>query len=163
MLQAKELGYEMNIKERILKVAPPRRHRSYHGFGGGRSGGDSSGDDAYDPRSIVQGEEGVDENLHMKMLESIVDCEEPASIILATGDANAAEYSGGFKVNVERALQKGWHVELYAWSRSLSAAWRDPALARLGDRFRLVELDRHAEELFAAYVPYDQSQAEAAR
>ncbi|KAK5001431.1 hypothetical protein LTR39_006966, partial [Cryomyces antarcticus] len=93
-------------------------------------------------------EQGVDEILHLKILESIVDTETPSTVVLATGDAAEAEYSQGFMRMVERALTKGWKVELVSWSKNISGAYkRQDFLRQWGDRFRIIELDDYAEEL----------------
>ncbi|TKX27001.1 hypothetical protein C1H76_0755 [Elsinoe australis] len=93
-------------------------------------------------------EQGVDEILHLKMLESIVDTDAPSTIVLATGDAAKAEYSGGFMQMVERALNKGWRVELVSWKANLNQLylkrdWR----RKWGEKFRVIELEEYAEEM----------------
>ncbi|KAI9685181.1 MAG: hypothetical protein M1822_004768 [Bathelium mastoideum] len=94
-------------------------------------------------------EQAVDEILHLKILESVVDCSShPTTIVLATGDAAEAEFSEGFRRMAERALQKGWSVELCSWSRNISAAYRRREwVEQWGERFRVIELDEYAEEL----------------
>src|SRR5215469_4561381 len=72
----------------------------------------------------------VDEILHMKLLESLVDTSTPSTIVLASGDAAESEYSGGFLKNVERALLKGWKVELVAWHDGLSHDYRSKDFQR---------------------------------
>lgn len=153
MVEAQELNYEMNILQRVQKLASPVRKRkqksvsSKRAFGG--SGSDSSADDC--PVGILkQAEQGVDELLHLKILQSAADGSgNPGTIVLATGDAANAQYSDGFKSNVERVLRSGWHVELYSWSRNISSAWRDPEfVAEWGRKFKIVELDQFCEELF---------------
>jgi hypothetical protein len=98
-------------------------------------------------------EQGVDEILHMKMLESIVDSKQPSTIVLATGDAAEAEYSGGFLKNVERALSKGWKVELVAWGHSMSYAYRsEHFLEKWKHQFTIIDLDEFSEELLGVYI-----------
>jgi hypothetical protein len=95
-------------------------------------------------------EQCVDELLHLKMLESIVDSDEPSIMVVATGDAAEAEYSGGFMKMILRALKKGWQVELVAWGKSISARYKDHAFQREwadSGRFRIIELDGYAEYL----------------
>ncbi|KAF2759936.1 hypothetical protein EJ05DRAFT_474968 [Pseudovirgaria hyperparasitica] len=93
-------------------------------------------------------EQGVDEILHLKMLESVVDADEPGTMVLATGDAAVAEYSQGFLKMVERALKKGWSVELMSWRDGINRAYLDSAWrAQWGDRFRVVDLDGWVEDL----------------
>ena len=100
----------------------------------------------YAPEKWV--EQAVDEILHLKMMESIVDASEPAIMVLATGDAAEAEYSGGFLKMVERALAKGWRVELASFRHNTSGAYkRKEFRGKWGDRFGIVELDDFVEVL----------------
>jgi hypothetical protein len=95
-------------------------------------------------------EQGVDEVLHLKMLESIVDTDEPSTMVVATGDAAQAEYSGGFMKMITRALKKGWKVELVAWTKSISSEYRrQPFVGQWvpSGQFRIIELDEYAEYL----------------
>ena len=93
-------------------------------------------------------EQGVDEILHLKILESIVDTDEPATMVIATGDAAQAEYSDGFMAMAERALKKGWKVELVSWSANISKMYmRSQFREHWGENFKTVFLDDFAEEL----------------
>lgn len=118
MRQAENLGYEMNIMRRIPK------------------------------QNNCKSEQGVDELLHLKILQCPYD-HDAGTIVLATGDAAEAEFSDGFKKNVERVLKCGWNLELYGWSHTMSSAWRDAGfLANRGNRIRIIELDEYIEELY---------------
>ncbi len=153
MEEAKALCYEMNILQRVLKpVVQPAKKRSrgaIRDLESATSGPETSGDD-FNPGPMKNGEQGVDELLHLKILQSAIDASgRCGTMVIATGDAAHAEYSDGFKKNAERALSFGWKVELYGWSRNISSAWRDPEfLARWEAQFRIIELDQFAEELF---------------
>lgn len=93
-------------------------------------------------------EQAVDEILHLKILESLVDARTPSTIVLATGDAAEAEYSGGFLRMVERALQKGWRVELVSFSTTTSRAYRRKDFrSKWGSKFTVIELDEYVEYL----------------
>lgn len=93
-------------------------------------------------------EQGVDEMLHLHMLESIVDYNTPSTMVLGTGDAAIAEFSGGFKEQVERALNRGWKVELVAFNKSIANAYKHSKfVSRWQDQFRIIELDQYAEYL----------------
>jgi hypothetical protein len=93
-------------------------------------------------------EQGVDEILHLKMCQSVLDTEVPTTMVLATGDGNTAEHSDGFLANVERALKKGWTVELVSWKQQMSAGYRNRKWrAKWGEKFRIVELDDFLESL----------------
>lgn len=151
MIEARECGYEVSALERVEKMretsAPPKRRT-------GRNGYQSSGSEApYILPAITKGEQGVDEILHMKILESIIDYDIPSTMVLATGDAAEAEYSGGFLVTVERALKKGWKVELVSWRENMAYAWREKEfMKRWKGRFSIIELDTYSEELLAEYA-----------
>lgn len=135
MTDAAELNYEMCILTRVPK--PDSKPKRY----GRRSEASADG-----PES--RGEQCVDEVLHLKILQSALDVPHPGTMVLATGDAACAEYSDGFKMNAERALAKGWKIELYAWKNNIARDWRDPEFtSRWGSRFRIIELDGFCEEL----------------
>lgn len=153
MQEAKDLDYEMCIMQRVAKaVVPTTRNKRHSGYEPEWTASDanSSSEETY-LGQLKQGEQGVDEVLHLKMLQSAVD-DEPGTAVLATGDAAEAEFSDGFKRNVERLLHKGWNVEILGWSKGISNAWREPEfVAQYGDRVRVIELDAFVEELFGAW------------
>ncbi|KAJ5082859.1 hypothetical protein N7532_011902 [Penicillium argentinense] len=120
--EAKTLGYEVNILDRVRKKPINRRHNNYKG----------------------PVEQGVDEILLLKMVESVVD-NHPGTIVLATGDGEKGEYSGGFISGVNRALERGWKVELVSFSVAINHRYRK--LSFRSNRVRLIELDPFAEEL----------------
>ncbi|KAG0034792.1 hypothetical protein BGZ81_003196 [Podila clonocystis] len=71
----------------------------------------------------TQGEQCVDELLHLKMLETILD-HEPAVMVLATGDGGDSEFGGeGFYGVIKRALGRGWQVEIVSWEDQLSGVY----------------------------------------
>ncbi|KAG9232358.1 hypothetical protein BJ875DRAFT_380880, partial [Amylocarpus encephaloides] len=156
MLDAQNCGYEMNILEPVEKTKEPvfLKKKKRHGTGNGyaTTSGPSSGSDGVSYRRVSQ-EQCVDEILQMKMLETLVDFAVPAVVVLASGDAAEAEYSGGFFKMVKRFLKKGWKVELFAWSAGLSFEYRSKSfLNRWKGRFRVIELDEFSEELLAMYT-----------
>ncbi|KAJ5823409.1 hypothetical protein N7447_005749 [Penicillium robsamsonii] len=149
--EAERLGYEASILERVHKVktTTPHRNHKFRKNPGSSSQGASSGPETVAASGERWVEQGVDEILHLKILESILDTDPPATIVLATGDAAAAEFSGGFMKMVERGLQRGWSVELVSFSQGTSYAYRKKEFRiRWGDQFKLVELDGYLEELF---------------
>jgi len=80
----------------------------------------------------------------------LLDVAKPATIVLATGDAAPAEFSpeGGFLKCIQRALQRGWQVELVCWRKSMSRLWRDKVFrVQWKDTFSVVELDDFLDEL----------------
>ena len=144
--EAEDLGYEANILERVQKVKSPSKKK----FTNGNNGHDQSSESETNARSQLQRwvEQAVDEIVHLKMLESIVDTAQPSTIVLATGDAAEAEYSGGFMKMVKRALGKGWKVELVSFSSTASRAYsRKEFRAKWSSRFVIIRLDDYAEHL----------------
>ncbi|KAK9471134.1 uncharacterized protein V1510DRAFT_420949 [Dipodascopsis tothii] len=98
--------------------------------------------------TVVVREQGVEELLHMKMLESML--ETPATMVLAVGEGSRAEFSEGFFKYTLVALQKGWKVEVYTFEGGASQTWlnRD-FLDEWKGRFRHVFLDRYVDLMVA--------------
>ena len=93
-------------------------------------------------------EQGVDEILHLKMCQSIIDTDEPSTMVLATGDGNVAEMSDGFLAHVERALKRGWKVELISWRQQTNGGYRNKKFrTKWGEQFKIIELDDFVEDL----------------
>jgi len=146
--EAERIGYETNILDRVQKAKQrsPRRPKVRNANSIGAHGW-SSGSDSHPPEERWV-EQGVDEILHLKILESLVDTKTPTTIVLATGDAAEAEYSGGFLKMVERALQKGWTVEVVSFSINTSSAYKKKGFrSKWGSQFKVIELDNYIEEL----------------
>jgi hypothetical protein len=144
--EAEECGYQTNILERVLKDPNPRKVRQRKsGYG---TSDPSSSSETNTPPPQRNREQAVDEVLHLKLMETLVDYDKPATIVLATGDAAEAEYSDGFMKMVQRALQRGWRVELVSFRACISGAYLNERFrAKWGDRFIIIELDEYAGEL----------------
>lgn len=174
--KAREVGYEVGLLEKVYKAkelterqiyfrdrdaqykrrsgGKPHAGASNNGntSGGETSGAITSGSETtgngpqFAPAKMI--EQGVDEILHLKILESVVDSETPSTMVIATGDAAQAEYSSGFMAMAERALKKGWKVELVSWSKNISGLYmKETFRKRWGEMFKPVFLDEYAEEL----------------
>ena len=143
--QAKQIGYETNILERVHKIKElTPRQKKFRGDSG------TSGSGSETPGKIPEKwvEQAVDEILHLKMLESLIDMDEPSTMILATGDAAEAEFSGGFMVMVERALARGWSVELASFKNNTSNRYnRKNFRSKAGLKFKWIQLDDFVEDL----------------
>jgi len=170
--EARQVGYETCILDKVFKAKElterqkrfARRAMSssserYYASGSASDGnGNIPSADALPPQQPKWIEQAVDEILHLKILESIVDKdvsagEQAPTMVLATGDAAEAEYSPGFMKMVERALGKGWNVEVVAWGANISMGYRRmEKKAQWGHRFKIIELDDYAEELFGQSV-----------
>lgn len=160
--QAEACGYETNILDRVHKVKTPTpKARKYmpnrHGGGynsasnvsyGETSGSETPGYTNSQP-TYKWSEQAVDEILHLKMSHSILDADKPSTIVLATGDAAEAEYSDGFLRMVERALNKGWMVELVSFKLNTSSLYRRQEFrSKWGKQFKWIQLDDFVESLF---------------
>lgn len=146
--EARQMGYEVNLLERVYKEKEPRflRRRAGNQPWDLQLSAGSESESHMPVRRRV--EQGVDEILHLKMLESLLDCEVPSTIVLATGDAAEAEYSGGFLKMVERALGRGWKVELVAFEENMSSAYKTSGwVDQWHGAFTTVALDPFAELL----------------
>lgn len=153
VVEAEKLGYEPNILERVAKPhrCTPRKKTGGTGSGYATSGYSSASETQMAGRLKMQ-EQAVDELLQMKMLETLVDFE-PSTIVLASGDAAEAEYSGGFLKTVQRALEKGWKVEVVAWAQGFSHEYRNHGLlAKYKNQLTIIELDEFCEEMLAIYT-----------
>ncbi|ODM22880.1 hypothetical protein SI65_00469 [Aspergillus cristatus] len=149
--EGEKLGYETNILDRVHKAKQITR-RQVKSRKNARTASQEATTSSETNEVAAQRwvEQGVDEILHLKILESLLDTDEPATIVLATGDAAEAEYSGGFMKMVERALQRGWTVELVSFSQVTSQAYRRKEFrSKWGNRFRVIALDDYIEELLA--------------
>ncbi|TLD33998.1 hypothetical protein PspLS_01226, partial [Pyricularia sp. CBS 133598] len=160
--EARGLGYEMNILHRVIKpltqrhpARGPKQLRNTSDFWA--SSAINSSEDELEAQIQLEysvglrkkGEQAVDEILHLKMCESIIDSE-PSTMVLATGDGAAAEFSAGFVAQAERALAKGWHIELVTWKGNISSTWQRLFDAKKWQKqLRLIHLDWYAEELLA--------------
>ncbi|EFQ30481.1 uncharacterized protein GLRG_05625 [Colletotrichum graminicola M1.001] len=107
LLQARCLGFETKVFDRVRKFP-------------------ASSDSEDEFQGMQMREQGVDELVHLGMAESLLD-KNPGIMVLATGDGNVAEFSGGFPGFVIRALKRGWIVEVYSFAESAHSIWRDPS------------------------------------
>ena len=161
--EAKAIGYETNILDRVHKAKEltprqkrytPRHHLNGStplkaALSGGSGSETNAAFDGFGKEKWV--EQAVDEILHLKILESVVDAREPSTMVLATGDAAEAEYSQGFLRMVERALEKGWKVEVMSFRKNTSGMYkRKEFRKRWGEKFQHFELDDFVEELRGA-------------
>ncbi|GAB7324863.1 hypothetical protein MBLNU13_g08689t1 [Cladosporium sp. NU13] len=168
---ARKIGYEVNLLDKVYKAkelterqiyfkeqdalrngkrngakAPAPSAKRSPSFGSSETTAAKDREPQFAPAKMI--EQGVDEILHLKILESVVDNDEPATMIIATGDAAQAEYSDGFMAMVLRALKKGWKVELVSWSANISKMYlRSQFREQWGENFKTVFLDDFAEEL----------------
>lgn len=93
------------------------------------------------------GEQGVDEVLHMKIANAILDYPAPQTLVVATGDGKLSEFGTGFPTQIERALKHGWDAELWSWGLTLREGKYRKLESDSAGRFRVNLLDPHYRSL----------------
>lgn len=121
-----------------------------------------------DPPVLQQKEQAVDELVHLKILQSLLE-DSPLplpplaelnpsnrpTLVFVTGDANASEYNPeGFLGCAKKALIRGWDVEVVSFGSGLSDRWASMmGASRVGKKgsgaLRVVDLEGWGEELVA--------------
>ncbi len=101
-------------------------------------------------------EQGVDERIHLAMLETILD-QTPATIALLTGDGKNITPGTGFLSNLRRAVKVAWSIEVYSWDEQMHGRMRDYANANgkyhpLDPHFFELTFVPEAEGVFPRYV-----------
>lgn len=158
----KAVGYECNVQEQVFIAREDSEKKKFFNdvnrLGWSRaiqrrsgSGSDSETGPAATPKTPSAPkwvEQGVDELLHLKMCQSLLDTKVPSTMVLATGDGAEAEMSDGFLAHVERALRLGWKVELITWRQQMNGGYRRNAFRqKWGELFTIIELDEFLEDL----------------
>ena len=67
-------------------------------------------------------EQGVDEMLHLKIANTILDNYPPHNqcLVIASGDGNLSDFNTSFPLQAERALKQGWSVDVWSWSLQMT-------------------------------------------
>lgn len=68
-------------------------------------------------------EQGVDEIVHLKIANVLLDFDAPQALVLVTGDGNEADFGTSFLQQVKRALKRGWHVHVWSWEGQQSGKY----------------------------------------
>ncbi|EAT89499.2 hypothetical protein SNOG_02768 [Parastagonospora nodorum SN15] len=159
---SKAVGYECSVQEQVYIAREESSKKKFFNdvnrFGWQKaiqkrsgSGSDSETGTAVAPKTPSAPkwvEQGVDELLHLKMCQSMLDTETPSTMVLATGDGAEAEMSDGFLAHVERALRLGWKVELITWRQQTNGGYKRKAFRqKWGEQFSITELDDFLEDL----------------
>ncbi|MFA5911715.1 MAG: NYN domain-containing protein [Vicinamibacterales bacterium] len=87
------------------------------------------------------GEQGVDELLHLKVANLLLDSAEAQALVLVTGDGRVSQFGTGFALQAERALKRGWQVEIWSWKSALSPAFGKLSTA-YGAKIRIHDFDK---------------------
>lgn len=91
-------------------------------------------------------EQAVDEVLHAKMANAIVDHDPPQTMALLSGDGKVSDFGLSFPGQVERALRRNWEVEIYAWSVGFNQRRYAPLLERFPN-IRIICLDQYYDSV----------------
>ena len=73
-------------------------------------------------------EQGVDEAIHLRIGNLLLDAPVPERIVIATGDGRQTEQDCSFTDQVRRAATRGWNVEIWSWRVQLAPRLRDMRL-----------------------------------
>jgi|ERR1700730_2883148 hypothetical protein len=65
-------------------------------------------------------EQGVDEILHLKIANAILDYKPPQTLVIVSGDGRVSQCGTSFPAQAERALKWKWDVEVWSWSDGLT-------------------------------------------
>ncbi|KAH7091071.1 hypothetical protein FB567DRAFT_558086 [Paraphoma chrysanthemicola] len=158
---SKAVGYECNVQEQVFIAREESSKKKFFNDvnklgwqkaiqkrSGSGSDSETGAADSKTPSAPKWVEQGVDELLHLKMCQSLLDTEVPSTMVLATGDGAEAEMSDGFLAHVERALRKGWKVELVTWRQQTNGGYKRRAFRqKWGEQFTILELDNFLEDL----------------
>lgn len=145
--ELRDYGYHVDLRERKRVVARPAKLLR------GKAGASASSSDEL-PASTGRAryvEDLVDKTLQTRIAESVMEhFQTNGTIVIATGDAQPAQFSDGFLTYAERALKMGWYVEVVSWKRSLSSYWKSSGwTSQWGNSFRIIELDEFVDDLLA--------------
>lgn len=86
-------------------------------------------------------EQGVDEMIHAKISDSILDYKAPQTLVLVTGDGSPTPSGTSFLRKADQALRHGWDVEIYSWFDQLSNKFLELARSGTGN-MRVYSLDK---------------------
>lgn len=68
-------------------------------------------------------EQAVDEVIHLKIANTVLDHDVAQTLVIVTGDGKLSSFDTSFPAQAERALRRGWNVEVWSWKDQLSGAW----------------------------------------
>ncbi|WP_156347086.1 NYN domain-containing protein [Sphingomonas sp. Leaf33] len=92
------------------------------------------------------GEQAVDEVLHAKIAGALLDFDAPQALVMVTGDGQAGEFGTSFLQQAERALRRGWNIDIWSWEAQLSGNFKNLA-GRNSDKMKIFLFDRFYEAI----------------
>lgn len=100
-----------------------------------------------DSLSSTTMEQAVDEILHLKMANAVLDYEPPQTMVILSGDSKYSDYGTSFPTQIKRALKNGWSVEIYAAKQTIGYKYYETLLQEFPGKLLIVELDDYYENL----------------
>ena len=88
------------------------------------------------------GEQAVDEVMHAKIAGVLLDYDPPQTLVLVTGDGNVSDFGTSFLQQVERAVKRGWTVDVISWGLQLSNKFRTLAAKHSG-QIKVLKLESY--------------------
>jgi hypothetical protein len=85
-------------------------------------------------------EQGVDEAIHLRISNILLDADEPGTIVIATGDGAQGIQGCSFTDQVVRAAKHDWKVEVWSWQSQLSQRLRNTRL-RFPGQVKILKFD----------------------
>lgn len=71
--------------------------------------------DTQERGALSGGEVAVDQAIQLEMGHRMLDADQPGTIMLLTGDGNGYQDGRGFITELERAVRRGWAIEVVSW------------------------------------------------
>jgi len=87
------------------------------------------------------GEQAVDEVLHLKMANLLLDINPPEILAVLSGNGHTSDYGTSFPEQIKRALQRNWQIEIYSWECSMSHKIYDSILNQYPTKAKYIKLD----------------------
>lgn len=100
-----------------------------------------------DSSPTITVEQAVDEILHLKMANAILDYEPPQTMVILSGDSKDSDYGTSFPTQIKRALKSGWDVEIYAAKQTIGYKYYRTLLRDYPGKLTIIELDNYYESL----------------
>jgi len=92
------------------------------------------------------GEQAVDEMLHLKIANALLDHKPPQTLVIASGDGAASKFGTSFVGQAERALKCEWNVEVWSWDAQLTKKY-DKLCRDYSGQITVWKLDPHYKSI----------------
>lgn len=92
-------------------------------------------------------EQAVDEMLHLKMANTVLDFSPPQTMIVLSGDGDKSKFNTSFPTQINRALSRGWDVEIYSWSSCYNAHKYRRLSSAYPGKLKIVKFDPYYYQL----------------